>query len=140
MQYPGVADSFHSDIDNLVLVTKPLKLPDQLFLPKLIDFARRELTRECDYSRELKANLRMKEYLKDDDAYFVPNAYADLSSDKGDRKLFKPQFFYKGPRFLAEIRIKGYIRCLKFRSMINIPRLVTAEDFIDKTLIRGANH
>ena len=85
MQYPGVADSFHSDIDNLVLVTKPLKLPDQLFLPKLIDFARRELTRECDYSRELKANLRMKEYLKDDDAYFVPNAYADLSSDEGDR-------------------------------------------------------
>ena len=40
------------------------RLPEQLFLPKIIDFARRELTRECDYERELQANLRMKEYFK----------------------------------------------------------------------------
>lgn len=64
VQYPGVASSFHSDLDNLVLLLKPFKLPETLFVPKLIDFARRELTRECDYVRELEANIRMKDYLK----------------------------------------------------------------------------
>ena len=66
VQYPGVADSFHSDLDNLTLVLKysPITLPDTLFLPKLVDFARRELTRECDYKRELEANIKMKNLLK----------------------------------------------------------------------------
>ena len=66
VQYPGVAESFHSDLDNLVFVLKisPINLPDQLFLPKLIDFARRELTRECDYKRELEANIKMQTFLQ----------------------------------------------------------------------------
>lgn len=66
VQYPGVADSFHSDINNLATLLKMpgLNLPEQLFLPKLMDFARKELTRECDYVREQSANLRMKDNLK----------------------------------------------------------------------------
>ncbi|CAG5111367.1 Oidioi.mRNA.OKI2018_I69.chr2.g5683.t1.cds [Oikopleura dioica] len=82
VQYPGVAQSFNSDIDNLVMVLRPFmaRLPEQLFLPKIIDFARRELTRECDYERELQANLRMKEYFKDDEEFFVPSVYPELSS------------------------------------------------------------
>lgn len=83
VQYPGVAQSFNSDIDNLVMVLRPFmaRLPEQLFLPKIIDFARRELTRECDYERELEANIRMKEYFKDDEDFFVPAVYPELSSE-----------------------------------------------------------
>jgi aarF domain-containing kinase len=82
VQYPGVAQSFNSDIDNLVMILRPFmaRLPEQLFLPKIIDFARRELTRECDYERELEANIRMKEYFKHDEDFFVPAVYPDLSS------------------------------------------------------------
>ena len=67
IQYPGVADSINSDIDNLVMLLRPFqaRLPKQLFLDNVIDFARRELAWECDYDRELKACQRMKEYLKE---------------------------------------------------------------------------
>ena len=67
IQYPGVADSINSDIDNLVMLLRPFqaRLPKQLFLDNVIDFARRELAWECDYDRELKACQRMKEFLKE---------------------------------------------------------------------------
>jgi aarF domain-containing kinase len=67
IQYPGVADSINSDIDNLVMLLSPFqaRLPKQLFLDNVIDFARRELAWECDYDRELTACQRMKEFLQE---------------------------------------------------------------------------
>ena len=50
IQYPGVADSIDSDLNNLsVLLTASRLLPKGLFLDKTIANARTELGWECDY-------------------------------------------------------------------------------------------
>ena len=54
IQYPGVARSIHSDIDNLVrLVRMTDLLPRGLYVEHAVATAKEELTLECDYEYEL---------------------------------------------------------------------------------------
>uniref|UniRef100_A0A8B9H8P1 Atypical kinase COQ8A, mitochondrial n=1 Tax=Astyanax mexicanus TaxID=7994 RepID=A0A8B9H8P1_ASTMX len=55
IQYPGVAQSINSDVNNLMTVLSMSNaLPEGLFPEHLIDVMRRELALECDYIREAK--------------------------------------------------------------------------------------
>ncbi|EED12475.1 molecular chaperone (ABC1), putative [Talaromyces stipitatus ATCC 10500] len=72
IQYPGVADSIDSDLNNLsILLTATRLLPKGLFLDKTIANARTELAWECDYEREAECADRFRKLLKDDSASFV---------------------------------------------------------------------
>ncbi|CAK9438769.1 uncharacterized protein LODBEIA_P29930 [Lodderomyces beijingensis] len=76
VQYPGVANSIDSDLNNLLmLLTASSLLPAGLFLDKTIANARVELKWECDYIREAQNLIRMREFLKDDDAFTVPRVF-----------------------------------------------------------------
>jgi aarF domain-containing kinase len=56
IQYPGVARSIHSDIDNLVrLVRMTDLLPRGLYVEHAVATAKEELTLECDYEYELRS-------------------------------------------------------------------------------------
>ncbi|KAK0392236.1 hypothetical protein NLU13_1733 [Sarocladium strictum] len=81
IQFPGVADSINSDLDNLgVLLTATNLLPKGLYLNKTIDNARLELGWECDYERELACAQRYKELLRsEDDVFLVPDVYPEAS-------------------------------------------------------------
>jgi aarF domain-containing kinase len=81
IQFPGVADSINSDLDNLsVLLTASNMLPKGLYLNKTIDNARIELSWECDYERELACGKRYKELIADEgDVFAVPEIYAHAS-------------------------------------------------------------
>jgi aarF domain-containing kinase len=81
IQFPGVADSINSDLDNLgVLLTATKLLPKGLYLNKTIDNARLELGWECDYVRELECAQRYKELLRsEDDVFLVPDVYPEAS-------------------------------------------------------------
>ena len=58
VQYPGVAKSIDSDLNNLsILLTASRLLPKGLFLEKTIANARTELAWECDYIREIGAGV-----------------------------------------------------------------------------------
>ena len=60
-QYPGVAQSIDSDIDNLVGVLKVWNiLPEGLFMDHMIEVARRELAWEVDYQREAQCGMRFR--------------------------------------------------------------------------------
>lgn len=74
VQYPGVADSISSDLNNLsLLLTASRLLPKGLYLDRTIANARTELAWECDYIREAQAAKRFKKLLADDqDAFTVP--------------------------------------------------------------------
>ncbi|AEO63276.1 c9616918-b883-4766-b74e-8c4a8c5083e5 [Thermothielavioides terrestris] len=64
IQFPGVADSINSDLDNLsVLLAATKLLPKGLYLNKTIDNARTELAWECDYVREAECAERYRELL-----------------------------------------------------------------------------
>ncbi|KAL6924382.1 hypothetical protein FSST1_001656 [Fusarium sambucinum] len=82
IQFPGVADSINSDLDNLsILLTATKLLPRGLYLNKTIDNARLELGWECDYERELQCAQRYKELLgsSEKDIFVVPNVYPEAS-------------------------------------------------------------
>lgn len=81
IQFPGVADSINSDLDNLsILLTATKLLPKGLYLNKTIDNARTELGWECDYERELKCAQRYRDLLaSEDDVFLVPKIYPEAS-------------------------------------------------------------
>jgi aarF domain-containing kinase len=81
IQYPGVADSIDSDLNNLsVLLTASRLLPRGLFLDKTIANARTELAWECDYIREAECATRYRKLLEDDTEVFtVPRVISEAS-------------------------------------------------------------
>lgn len=81
IQYPGVAGSIDSDLNNLaVLLTASRLLPKGLYLDKTIANARTELAWECDYLREADCGRRFQDLLADEkDVFVVPKVYAEAS-------------------------------------------------------------
>lgn len=77
VQYPGVAKSISSDLNNLsLLLTASRLLPKGLYLDKTIANARTELAWECDYIREADGAKRFKTLLADETSIFtVPDVY-----------------------------------------------------------------
>jgi len=81
VQYPGVADSISSDLNNLsLLLTASRLLPKGLYLDKTIANARTELAWECDYIREADAARRFRSLLSDEpDVFTVPEIINEAS-------------------------------------------------------------
>ncbi|KAM4633114.1 atypical kinase COQ8A, mitochondrial-like [Polymixia lowei] len=81
IQYPGVAQSINSDVNNLMAVLSMSNaLPEGLFPEHLIDVMRKELALECDYIREAQCAKRFRELLKDHPFFYVPEVIEELSS------------------------------------------------------------
>ncbi|XP_065791644.1 atypical kinase COQ8A, mitochondrial [Muntiacus reevesi] len=81
IQYPGVAQSINSDVNNLMTVLNMSNmLPEGLFPEHLIDVLRRELALECDYQREATCARRFRELLKDHPFFYVPEIVDELCS------------------------------------------------------------
>ncbi|KAK6201333.1 mitochondrial chaperone [Scheffersomyces amazonensis] len=82
VQYPGVADSIDSDLNNLLLLlTASRLLPAGLFLDKTIANARTELKWECDYIREAQNLIAFRDLLKDDEVFEVPRVFDKLCGE-----------------------------------------------------------
>lgn len=81
IQYPGVADSIESDIQNVKLLLDYTKLiPEGLYLDQAMKVAKEELSRECDYILEAKNQQRYRDFLANNDAFYVPLVVEELSS------------------------------------------------------------
>ncbi|XP_037366231.1 atypical kinase COQ8A, mitochondrial [Talpa occidentalis] len=81
IQYPGVAQSISSDVNNLMAVLNMSNvLPEGLFPEHLIDVLRRELALECDYQREAACARKFRELLKDHPFFYVPEIVDELCS------------------------------------------------------------
>ncbi|KAJ1822876.1 hypothetical protein LPJ56_000507 [Coemansia sp. RSA 2599] len=81
VQYPGVASSIDSDLNNMQSLLMMSKLlPRGMYLENTIKVARKELHWECDYRREAEAMARFGRLLADDPAFVVPRLVPELSS------------------------------------------------------------
>lgn len=81
VQYPGVAESIDSDIDNVLSLLKLTRLiPKGVDISRLLSQAKEQLTLEADYEHELNLLKTYKKYLNDDQRYIVPACYESLSS------------------------------------------------------------
>uniref|UniRef100_A0A0A8YM61 ABC1 atypical kinase-like domain-containing protein n=1 Tax=Arundo donax TaxID=35708 RepID=A0A0A8YM61_ARUDO len=91
IQYPGVADSIESDIENVrLLLTYTNLIPKGLFLDRAMKVAKQELARECDYVLEASNQKHYKELLCDSDGFYVPKVIDQLSSKKVLTSEFVP--------------------------------------------------
>ncbi|XP_070043551.1 protein ABC transporter 1, mitochondrial isoform X2 [Nicotiana tomentosiformis] len=83
IQYPGVADSIESDIDNVKLLLGYTNLiPEGLYLENAMKVAKEELSRECDYELEAQNQKRFGILLSGTKGFYVPVVIDDLSSKR----------------------------------------------------------
>ena len=73
VQFPGVAESIDSDLNNLTMIVKATGLaPPGLFIDEVIRVGREELKVECDYTREAENQTRFRNLLLADDVLSGP--------------------------------------------------------------------
>lgn len=83
VQYPGVAQSIGSDVDNVATLLRVSSLlPSNLDLAPLLAEAKRELAEEADYIREGEQMRRYRERLAGDGRYVVPELHEDLTTPR----------------------------------------------------------
>ena len=83
VQYPGVARSINSDVDNVYGLIKMSGLaPKGLNLAPLMEEAKRQLHEEADYQREARYMGLYANHVGADDAFAIPAAQADLTTTR----------------------------------------------------------
>lgn len=86
VQYPGVANSIESDLQNLTMLVKMTGFsPKGLFIDNVIRVGREELKVECDYLNEMENQLRFKELVDSDpilsrERVVVPDVMTNLTT------------------------------------------------------------
>uniref|UniRef100_A0A8C6CHZ4 Coenzyme Q8B n=1 Tax=Moschus moschiferus TaxID=68415 RepID=A0A8C6CHZ4_MOSMO len=83
IQYPGVAQSIQSDVQNLLAVLKmSVALPEGLFAEQSLQALQRELAWECDYRREAACAQNFRQLLADDPFFRVPAVIQELCTTR----------------------------------------------------------
>lgn len=83
IQYPGVAKSIDSDVDNLAMFLNVARLlPRELDVSDIIDEAKRQLRQEADYLTEADNLERYHAMLADDERFIVPRVHRDYSTQR----------------------------------------------------------
>jgi predicted unusual protein kinase regulating ubiquinone biosynthesis (AarF/ABC1/UbiB family) len=80
VQYPGIAKSIDSDVDNVVTLLKIAGFaPPELEMDKLMAAAKQQLHEEADYQREGAQMAMYRERLSDTPGFVVPRLHAGLT-------------------------------------------------------------
>ncbi len=81
IQYPGVARSIDSDVDNLAMAFRLARiLPGEIDFQPLVDEAKRQLHDESNYQTEAGFLKRYRVLLSDEEEIVVPEVHDDLST------------------------------------------------------------
>lgn len=83
IQYPGIAQSIESDVDNLATVLRLSRLiPRDVDLSALLEEVKSELRREADYHSEARNLRRYAELVAEDREFAIPGVHEDLTTSK----------------------------------------------------------
>ena len=83
IQYPGVARSIKSDVDNFAAVLHVLKLlPHDVDVSAIAEETARELRQETDYPAEAACLERYAKLVADEPRLVVPRAHRDLTTER----------------------------------------------------------
>ncbi|HCP97210.1 MAG TPA: ubiquinol-cytochrome C reductase [Pseudoalteromonas sp.] len=81
IQYPGIAKSVVSDVDNVItLLTLSRLLPKELDIKPLVEEAKAQLLAEADYTLESQYLARYKNLLSTNPHFKVPSVYVEHST------------------------------------------------------------
>jgi predicted unusual protein kinase regulating ubiquinone biosynthesis (AarF/ABC1/UbiB family) len=83
IQYPGIAKSIDSDVDNVATLLKISGLlPAGIELQPLLAEAKLQLHKEADYLQEAAYLQRYRDYLRSDSDFLLPQLFPDLSTQQ----------------------------------------------------------
>ncbi|XP_063289276.1 atypical kinase COQ8B, mitochondrial isoform X2 [Pelobates fuscus] len=83
IQYPGIAQSINSDVDNLLAILKmSVVFPEGLFPDSSIHVLQKELSWECDYKREASCAKQFRQLLNGDPFFCVPQVIDELTAER----------------------------------------------------------
>ena len=87
VQYPGVAESIESDLNNLkTLITMANVVPKGVYIDQIIKVAGSELKEECNYIKEASSQMTYRSLLQKENILSkhtdVPLVYTELSTDR----------------------------------------------------------
>ena len=133
IQYPGVATSIDSDVDNVITLLKISRLlPEGVIADELVEEAKQQLHAEADYVLEAQHLQEYGQLLSDDARFRVPLHYPELSS----RHILAMSFESGVPvETLLEFPIAERNRCaelllaLLFRELFEFGRVQTDPNF-----------
>jgi predicted unusual protein kinase regulating ubiquinone biosynthesis (AarF/ABC1/UbiB family) len=81
IQYPGVAKSISSDVDNMAMMLRMARLlPMEMDVEGIVAEAKRQLQQEADYLAEAGFLRRYRELNRDDERFIVPRVHDDLTT------------------------------------------------------------
>jgi predicted unusual protein kinase regulating ubiquinone biosynthesis (AarF/ABC1/UbiB family) len=83
IQFPGVAKSIASDVDNLAVLLRTTGIvPRDYDLTPLIETVKVQLRHETDYKTEAESLSRYGKLVKDEPTFVVPRPYDDLTTHR----------------------------------------------------------
>jgi aarF domain-containing kinase len=83
IQYPGVARSIDSDVNNLAALLKMTRiLPVDLDITAIVKEAKRQLRQEADYECEAESLVRYRQLVADEPRISVPAVHRELSTKR----------------------------------------------------------
>jgi predicted unusual protein kinase regulating ubiquinone biosynthesis (AarF/ABC1/UbiB family) len=83
IQYPGVAKSINSDVDNMAMFLGMANiLPIEMDISGIVAEAKRQLKQEADYIIEANYLRDYRELVKGDDRFVVPRVHDDLTTKR----------------------------------------------------------
>jgi aarF domain-containing kinase len=135
VQYPGVARSIDSDVNNLASLLRLTRIvPVELDVSKLIEEAKRQLRQEADYRLEAEHLRRYRELVADDPGVSVPRVHDDYTTKRVlamDRAHGRPIEDLRGPEHPQERRDEAGRRLqrLVFRELFEFGFMQTDPNF-----------
>jgi len=83
VQYPGVAKSINSDVDNMAMLMRFINLlPVEIDISSIVKEAKRQLHQEADYIVEAKYLRDYRMLVKDEPRFVVPGVHDDLTTKR----------------------------------------------------------
>lgn len=83
IQYPGIAKTIRTDFRNLIPMLLPARLTrDWENLKQQVDFARRAIEQETDYTREAQTQMQIRQVFFEEDGIVVPKVHSEFSTDR----------------------------------------------------------
>ena len=83
IQYPGVAKSIGSDVDNMAMFLRMARiLPIEMDISGIIAEVKRQLKEEADYRIEAENLSKYRRLIQDEPAFVVPRVHNDLTTTR----------------------------------------------------------
>ena len=83
IQYPGVAKSINSDVDNMAMLMRMIKLlPVEMDIAAIVKEAKRQLHQEADYIIEAQYLRDYRKLVADEPRFVVPRVHDDLTTTR----------------------------------------------------------